>query len=242
MAGCMVDNFIAGLTGYLEGSFLLAYLAVYLGGVLVSFTPCIYPVLPITVAFIGAHGSASRSRGFLLSLIYVLGMAVTYMLLGAVAALSGRLFGQIQASPWTSLFIGNLCILMGLSMLGVFTLPIRLPEFVLRAQPRKKTAGAAGSFLVGAASGLVIGPCTAPALAVVLGYAATRENLTFAASLMFVFAVGMGTLLILAGTFVGLLAGIPKSGAWMVRISHAFGWMLLGTGEYFLIAAGMLWV
>jgi thiol:disulfide interchange protein DsbD len=238
----MVENFVDGLSGYLQGSFLLSYLAVYLGGVLVSFTPCVYPVIPITAAFIGARGSSSRGRGFLLSLTYVLGMAFTYALLGAIAALSGNLFGQIQASPWTSFFIGNLCILMGLSMMDVFTLPARMPAFIMRAQSREKTTGMAGSFLVGAASGLVMGPCTAPALAVVLGYAATRENIAFAASLMFVFAVGMGTLLVLVGTFAGLLAGIPKSGMWMVRISRIFGWILLGTGEYFLISAGMLWV
>ncbi len=238
----MVDNFVDGLSGYLQGSLLLSYLAVYLGGVLVSFTPCMYPLLPVTVAFIGAQGSGSRGRGFVLSLIYVLGMAVTYTLLGAIAALSGKLFGQIQASPWTSFFVGNLCILMGLSMMDVFTVPIRMPAFIMRAQPRKRAAGMAGSFLVGAASGLVMGPCTAPALAVVLGYAATRQNVAFASSLMFVFAVGMGTLLILVGTFAGLLAGIPKSGVWMVRISRICGWILLGTGEYFLITAGMLWV
>jgi cytochrome c-type biogenesis protein len=237
----MVDNFVDGLSGYLQGSFLLSYVAVYLGGVLVSFTPCTYPLLPITIAFIGAQGSESRGRGFLLSLIYVLGMAVTYTLLGAVAALSGKLFGQFQASPWTSFFIGNLCILMGLSTMDVFTLPLRMPEFIMRAQPRKRAAGVTGSFLVGAASGLVMGPCTAPALAVVLGYAATRQNVAFASGLMFVFAVGMGTLLILAGTFAGLLAGIPKSGAWLVRINRICGWILLGTGEYFLITAGTLW-
>jgi cytochrome c-type biogenesis protein len=238
----MVDNFVDGLSGYLQGSFLLAYLAVYLGGILVSFTPCMYPLLPITIAFIGARGSESRGRGFILSLIYVLGMAVTYTLLGALAALSGKLFGQIQASPWTSFFVGNLCVLMGLSMMDVFTLPVRMPEFIMRAQSRQRGAGLTGSFLVGAASGLVMGPCTAPALAVVLGYAATRQNITFASSLMFVFAVGMGTLLILAGTFAGLLASIPKSGAWMVRINRICGWMLLGTGEYFLITAGTLWI
>jgi cytochrome c-type biogenesis protein len=238
----MVENFINGLSAYLQESFLLSYLAVYLGGVLVSFTPCVYPLVPVTIAFIGARGSGSRSRALILSLIYVLGMAVIYTALGAIAALSGKLFGQIQSNPWTYFLIGNLCILMGLSMLDVFSLRIRTPSFVIRVQTRKKTAGMAGSFLVGAASGLVMGPCTAPALAVVLGYAATRQNVAFASSLMFVFALGMGTLLILIGTFAGLLAGIPKSGAWMVRISHGFGWILLGTGEYFLINAGILWV
>jgi thiol:disulfide interchange protein DsbD len=238
----MIENFISGLSGYLQESFFLAYLAVYLGGVLVSFTPCIYPLIPITVAFIGAHGRGSRSRALLLSAIYVLGMAFTYMILGAFASLSGKLFGQIQTNPWTYFLVGNLCILMGLSMMGVFSLNIRTPEFVTRVQLQKKIPGMTGSFLVGAASGLVMGPCTAPALAVVLGYAATQQNLVFASSLMFVFAVGMGTPLILLGAFAGLLAGMPRSGAWMARVSHLFGWILLGTGEYFLINAGILWV
>ena len=238
----MIDNFISGLSGYLQDSFLFAYLAVYLGGILVSFTPCIYPLIPVTVAFIGARGRGSRSRGFVLSAIYVLGMAVTYTLLGAFASLSGKLFGQIQTNPWTYFLFGNLCILMGLSMMGLFSLHIRTPDFVTRVQRQKKNPGMTGSFLVGAASGLIMGPCTAPALAVVLGYAATRQNLAFASSLMFVFAVGMGTLLIFLGTFAGLLAGIPRSGRWMVRIGQLFGWILIGTGEYFLINAGILWI
>jgi cytochrome c-type biogenesis protein len=238
----MVDRFINDLSAHLQSSYLLSYLAVYLGGVLVSFTSCVYPVIPITVGFIGARAAGSRMRGFLLSLTYVLGMAVIYTTLGAAAALSGKLFGRIQANPWTHFIIGNLCILMGLAMLDVFTLHVRTPTFLTKVQPRKKTKGVIGSLLVGGASGLVMGPCTAPVLAVVLGYAATRQNVVFASSLLFVFALGMGTLLILIGTFAGLLANLPKSGIWMTRIGHFFGWILLGTGEYFLINAGMLWV
>ncbi len=238
----MVENFINGLSAYLQGSVCLSFLAVYLAGVMISFTPCIYPVIPITVAVIGARGHGSKGRGFVLSLIYVTGMAVTYTILGAIAALSGRLFGQIQSNPWTYFFIGNVCIIMGLSMLGVFSFSIHIPAFVERAKPRKRTKGIVGSFLVGAVAGLITGPCAAPALAVVLGYAATRQNLVLASSLMFVFAFGMGTLLILVGTFAGLLAAIPKSGTWMTRISRIFGWILLGAGEYFLINAGVLWV
>ena len=238
----MIENFINGLSGYLQGSVPLSLLAVYLAGVLISFTPCVYPVIPITLAYIGARGRGSKWRGFVLSLIYVAGMAVTYTVLGAIAALSGKLFGQIQSNPWTYFLIGNLCVLMGLSMLGVFTFNVRTPGFITREPPRKRGKGVVGSFLVGAASGLVIGPCTAPALAVILGYAATRENVAYAASLMFVFAFGMGTLLILVGTFAGLLAAIPRSGPWMVRVNRIFGWILLGAGEYFLINAGILWV
>ena len=236
----MVENFIGGLSVYLQDSVFMSLLAVYLGGVLISFTPCIYPVVPITVACIGARGG-SKGRAFFLSLIYVLGMAVTYTILGAAAALSGKLFGQIQSNPWTYCIIGNICILMGLSMFDVFTLSVRTPGFITWVQSKKRMEGIAGGFLVGAASGLVMGPCTAPVLAVILSYAATRQNVAFASGLMFVFAFGMGTLLILVGTFTALLAGIPKSGAWMVRINRLFGWILLGAGEYYLINAGMLW-
>lgn len=238
----MLENFINGLSGYLQGSLPLSFLAVYLAGVLVSFTPCMYPVVPITLAYIGARGAGSKAKGFFLSVIYVVGIAVTYTALGAIAALSGQLFGQIQTNPWTYLAIGNLCILMGLSMLGVFSFSIRTPDFLSGNRSVTKSKGFIGSFLVGAASGMVMGPCTAPALAVVLGYAATRQNVPLAAGLMFVFALGMGTLLILVGTFAGLLAAIPKSGAWMVRISKAFGWILVAAGEYFLVNAGMLWL
>lgn len=238
----MVENFVGGLSAYLQESVFLSFLAVYLGGVLISFTPCIYPVIPITAACIGAGAvGGSKGRAFLLSVIYVLGMALTYTILGAAAALSGKLFGQVQSNPWTYFIIGNICILMGLSMFGLFTFSVRTPAFITRARSEKGTAGLAGVFGVGAASGLVMGPCTAPVLAVILSYAATRQNVALASGLLFVFACGMGTLLILVGTFTALLAGIPKSGVWMVRINRLFGWILLGVGEYFLIQAGMLW-
>jgi cytochrome c-type biogenesis protein len=237
----MIEQFIQGLSVYLQGSFILAYLAVYLGGVLVSFTPCVYPVIPITIAFIGARGGGSRGRGFLLSLVYVFGLAVTYAALGGVAALSGKLFGQLQANPWTYFVMANVCLLMGLSMLNVFMLPFQTPQFIARIQPRTQSKGLVSSFLVGAASGLVVGPCTAPVLAVLLGYAATRQNLFYAMSLLFVFSFGMGTLLIILGTFAGLLANLPKSGPWMTKIGRLFGWLMIGAGEYFLIQAGILW-
>jgi len=236
----MMDNFINGLSAYLQGASYLAFFAAYLGGVLVSFTPCVYPIIPITVAYIGAHGSASKMKGFVLSVIYVLGMSLTYTALGAIAALSGRLFGQIQTNPWTYFIVANICILMGLSMLEVFTLPVRVPGFLSRVQPRKK--GIAGSFFIGAVSGLVMGPCTVPVFAALLSYVATSQNLILGMGLLFVFAFGMGTLLILIGTFTGLLTGMPKSGAWMVRITRLSGWLLLAVGEYFLIKAGGFWI
>lgn len=233
---------LEGLSASLEGAPALAFLAVFAGGVLVSFTACVYPVVPITIAFIGARSAGSRTRGFFLSLVYVLGMALTYTALGGIAALSGKLFGQLQTNPWTYFVMANICILMGLAMLEVFILPVRTPAFIARLQPRGKTRGLAGSLAVGAASGLVLGPCTAPVLAVLLSYVATRQHLMFGMSLLFVFALGMGVLLVVVGTFAGLLASLPKSGVWMARVNRLFGWILIGAGEYFLIVAGQLWI
>ncbi|OIP91724.1 MAG: hypothetical protein AUK24_02570 [Syntrophaceae bacterium CG2_30_49_12] len=238
----MIENLFGSLSVYIQGSFILAFLTVYLGGVLVSFTPCIYPAIPITIAYIGAHGSGSKLRGFVLSLAYVLGMALVYTTLGGIAALSGRLFGQIQTNPWTYFIIANVCILMGLSMLDVFVLPLRTPAFLTKIMPGKKTKGVLGSFLVGAASGLLMGPCITPVLAVLLSYIATRQNVILGMGFLFVFAFGMGTFLIILGTSAALIASRPKSGMWMVRISHISGWILLAMGEYFLIRAGTQWL
>jgi cytochrome c-type biogenesis protein len=110
----MIENLIGNLNLYIEGPIGLAFLAAYIGGVVVGFTPCTYPLIPVTVGFIGAQGSASKLRGFSLSVFYVSGLAVTYSIMGAVAVLSGRLFGQMQTTPWTYFIMANLCILMGL--------------------------------------------------------------------------------------------------------------------------------
>jgi thiol:disulfide interchange protein DsbD len=91
-------------------------------------------------------------------------------------------------------------------------------------------------------AGMVMGPCTAPVLAVLLGYVASQQSPAFGAALLFVFSFGMGTLLLLAGSFAGLLARLPRSGEWMERINKLCGWILLGVGEYFLIMAGTMWV
>ncbi len=227
---------------YLHGASVWAYLAVYLGGILASFTPCVYPFIPITLAYIGGHSSGSRVRGFILSLFYVLGLALTYTALGAAAALSGRLFGQMLTSPWTYGIAANVCIFMGLSLFGLFPLPHFAPGFLRRVQPGGTTGGLFASFLLGAASGLVMSPCTTPILATVLGYVAVGQNMAFGMSLLFVFSLGMGTLLIVVGAFAGLLANLPRSGAWTAAINRFFGWILLGTGEYFLFLAGTLWI
>lgn len=235
----MVENLINNLSVYLHGSAILAFVAAYLGGLVISFTPCTYPLIPVTIGVIGAQGASSKLRGFLLSLFYVLGLAVTYAALGAVASLSGRLFGQMQTTPLVYFIMANICLIMGLSMLDVFKISIPIPQSMMNFSGNGKK-GFISSFLLGAASGFVIGPCTAPALAVLLGYVALQTNLAMGIGLLFVFALGMGTLLILVGTFAGFISSLPRSGAWMTIISRIFGVILIGAAEYFLYTAGTL--
>jgi thiol:disulfide interchange protein len=114
------------------------------------------------VGLIGIQGPSSKIRGFFLSLFYVAGMAVTYAVLGAAAALSGKIFGQMQTTPWTYFIMANLCLVMGLSMLDVFNLSIPVPQKLMQWTGANGKKGFLNSFLIGAVSGVVIGPCTAP--------------------------------------------------------------------------------
>jgi len=240
-----MEGLVEALKHYLEAGNLIAYLIALAAGILASFTPCVYPILPITIGFIGANAAGSKRKGFFLSVSYVMGVAVTYSILGGIAALSGKLFGQASTSPISYFIIANICIILGISMLGVFNL--RMPSFLTNIKPnlsgggeKKKAHGLIPAFFVGLASGLVVGPCTAPVLAVILAYVAAKQNLIYGATLLFTFALGMGMLLIVLGTFTGLLVSMPKAGPWLNKIKKIFGWILVLAGQYFLIMAGRL--
>jgi cytochrome c-type biogenesis protein len=231
----MFDQLIGQFEFYLGQSLLFAYVAAYLAGVLVSFTPCIYPVIPITAAVIGGQRDISGARGFVLSLFFVLGLALTYTALGVFAALTGKLFGTIQTRPLTLGVLGGLFILMGLAMLDVFQLS--LERYAPRGLTGGNRTGIFGSFMIGVTSGFILGPCTAPVLAVILGVVAARQSVFFGGSLLFVFSLGVGSLLVLVGTFAGILASLPKSGAWMTGVKKLSGIVMLAAGAYFLYSA-----
>lgn len=210
--------------------FVLAFGA----GVLVSFSPCVYPLLPITIGYIGATSQKDKFHAFLLSLIYVFGIATTYCILGVFASLTGKIFGQISSSPLSFLIIGNICIIFGLSMLGVFEM--HMPDFFLNKLRGHKSKFSV--FVLGLTSGLIVGPCTAPVLGTILVYVATKQNLFYGVLLLFSFGYGMGALLILAGTFSGILINMPKSGKWMYTVEKIGGVLLILAGEYFLVNMG----
>ncbi len=227
------------LNNSLETASPLAVGVAFIGGVLTSFTPCIYPVIPIIVSYIGSRKEKSTLKNFGLSVVYVLGMSITYSALGAFAAFSGSMFGSIQTHPITNLVIANIIIIMGLSLLDVITLPI--PKFLSGSGQKKKGGGLLPAFSLGLASGFVTAPCTVAILSVILLYVANQQNVVFGMSLLFSFSLGLGTLLIIIGTFAGAVTALPKSGKWMNRIKIGFGFLMLLLGEYFLIQAGKYW-
>jgi cytochrome c-type biogenesis protein len=220
---------------------LIAVFLAFWGGVLASFTPCNYPMIPITVAFIGDKARGNRWRGFVLSSCYVFGLAVVYAILGAFAALSGQLFGALTANRWTYLFVGNVCLFFGLAMLEAipFSPPAFLNRFQFKDRPRHDILT---SILLGGASALVISTCTAPILGVLLTLVATRQDVFWGVAMLFAFAYGMGSLVIAIGTFTSFLTSLPRSGIWMRRIQRVFGIIMILVAEYFLIKTGEFWL
>lgn len=214
------------------GQVWLAFLLVFAGGILTSLTPCVYPLIPITVSIFGANESAGFFKSFLLSVVYVIGIVVTYAILGVAVASTGAVFGQIMANPWVVGFISLILVTLGLSMFGVFE--IRLPYAVQNRLNTVGGAGFAGAFAMGTVAGVIAAPCTGPALAVVLTYIATTGSLFLGFWLMFTYALGMGLLFIGIGTFSGLLSALPRSGGWMYVLENIFGVAIITMALYFL--------
>ncbi|HOW42230.1 MAG TPA: cytochrome c biogenesis protein CcdA [Candidatus Omnitrophota bacterium] len=209
----------------------LDYLIVFLGGITLSFTPCVYPLIPVTTGYIGLNAGGSKLKAFSLSFVYVSGIAVTYAALGLLASLTGKLFGRISAHPATLIVVGAVFVLFGLSMLDVFA--VYFPA-VSRLE-KIKGHGYHSIFLLGLFSGLIASPCVAPALGAILVFIATTRNVVYGTSLLLVFGYGMGLLLILAGTFSTVLLHLPRSGKWMVYVERVCAAVLMGTGAFFII-------
>jgi cytochrome c-type biogenesis protein len=205
------------------------YLLVFLGGITLSFSPCVYPLIPITAGYVAVNAAGSKLKGLILSFIYVTGIAITYALLGLVAVLTGRLFGSISSHPVTFILAGIIIIIFGLSLFDAFPLTFAA-KINLARFPRK---GYFSVLVLGLVSGLVISPCVAPALGAILVYLATTKNILYGATLLMTFAYGMGLILILVGTSSAVVSYLPQSGKWMERIKKAAALMLIGAGIYF---------
>ena len=216
----------------LSRGYFWAFLFVFIGGVLTSLTPCVYPLIPITVSIFGANREASRMKSFLLSVTYVLGIAVMYSILGVAVASTGAVFGQIMANPIVVGLVSVILVALGLSLVGVFEL--RLPYAVQNRLNTVGGTGFGGAFAMGTVAGLIAAPCTGPALGAVLSFVATTGNTFLGFWLMLTYAIGMGLLFILIGTFSGLISSLPRSGGWMYVLENIFGVIIIAMALYFL--------
>lgn len=205
-----------------------AFLFALVAGLLTSLTPCVYPMIPITLSVFGAKG-VSRGRAFSLATVYVAGIAAMFGALGTVFGLLGKAFGTFMANPWVVVPICGLFVAMSASMFGAFelALPVGLQTRLSRVGGR----GFAGAFLMGLVGGIIAAPCTGPALAGMLGWVARTRDAVTGFGLMSTYAIGIGVPFWL---IAGFSMTLPRSGAWMENVKSVFGIGLLVVAAYFL--------
>lgn len=239
-----LQSYSASLASLIEqaDSLWTRILLVLLLGMLLSLTPCIYPMIPITIGVLQSRGTRSIGRNFLLSISYVLGIATTFALFGLLAAFTGQLFGSLLNNPFVILFIVAVLIYLALSLLGFYTM--RLPSSFSTHNAEPKNRSLLSVFLFGAATGTVASPCLSPGLILLLSMVTKMGSAFWGFILLFFFGVGLGLPLIVVGTFAGSLNRLPRAGLWMVDIKRLFGFILLGMCLYFLrpiISCGTLY-
>ena len=221
----------AASEGFGDRGILVTLLLVFLGGLALNLTPCVYPMIPITISYFG--GQSQGKKGSLVghACLYVIGMAVTYSVLGVFAAMTGSLFGAALQYPPVLIGIALVMILLALSMFDVYE--FRMPAFLNRLAGGSQK-GFAGTFLMGLTVGIVAAPCIGPFVLGLLTYVGNKGNAFLGFVLFFVLALGMGVPFIVLGVFSGSINKLPRSGAWMVWIRKVFGFILLAMAVYFL--------
>ena len=224
------DNIISST---FEGSgLLLGLLLVFLGGLALNLTPCVYPLIPITIGYFGGQSEGSTRKLFLMGLFFLIGMAVTYSVIGVVTALTGSVFGALLQNPAVIIGIVLIFIVLSLSMFGVYE--FKLPDsWVQKAGGAKQ--GYYGAFFMGLTMGIVAAPCIGPFVLGLVTYVAAKADPFFGFLLFFVLAVGLGFPYLFLAVFSGKIKNLPRAGEWMDGVKHIFGFILIGMAIYFLL-------
>lgn len=223
------DNSIAST---LESSGLfLSLIFVFIGGLALNLTPCVYPLIPITIGYFGGQSEGRTSRLFLLGILYVLGMALTYSVIGVVTSLSGAVFGTLLQNSFVIIGIAVLFVVLALSQFGVYE--FKLPDsWVMKAGGAR--GGAFGAFFMGLTMGIVAAPCIGPFVLGLVTYVAAKGDPFYGFLMFFVMAAGLGFPYLLLALFSGKIKKLPRAGDWMDGVKHIFGFLLLGMAIYFI--------
>jgi len=214
----------------IENASFLAFALVFVGGIITSIGPCNVAMIPLVMGYVGGSRDLPRARAFLLSLMFALGLALTFMLLGVVAALIGGLVGA--STTWWYYLVAFVCFVIGLSMLGL--IHIEPPLWLGGLRERVTLKGAPGALLLGLISGLVASQCATPVLAAILTYVMAKGALVYGAGLLFVYALGRGVPIVLAGTFTGILKRLRTVGRWNEALEKVAGVVVIVVGLYFV--------
>ncbi len=208
------------------------FLALFLGGLLLNLTPCVFPMLGVTVSIFGARAKQPLPKVFATAVLYVFGICVTYTALGVVAALTGGLFGSALQSVWVNLVLGGLMLVLSLSMFGLYEM--QPPAWVMDRLGGAQATNFAGAFLSGLGVGVIAAPCVGPFVVAVLALVAQKHSVLFGVQTMFTLSLGLGFPYLFLATFSNLLQALPRSGDWMVWVKHSFGVIMASIGLYYL--------
>jgi thiol:disulfide interchange protein DsbD len=210
---------------------LVTFFLIFLGGLALNLTPCVYPLIPITISFFGAVDASRRGKTFWKALTYVLGIAVTYSILGVVAALGGGLFGALLTHPAVLIGIAMVLVGLSLSMFGVYE--FRLPSGLMNSAGQTKS-GIIGALFMGITMGIIAAPCVGPLVIGLLTYVAVRQSVVLGFLMFFVLSMGLGFPYLFLAMFSSHITSLPRSGAWMVGVRVMFGLILIAMAIYFL--------
>jgi thiol:disulfide interchange protein DsbD len=220
------------IRGRMGRASLPLFLLVFAAGFLASLTPCVYPVIPIVMGFVGGRSQGRRLKGFVLSLFFVLGLSLVYSLLGVVAAKTGSLIGISFQNPVVVVAIAAIFIVMGLSLAGLFSIPV--PSWITAKASGGYRSEFLGAVAVGGVSAIIAAPCVGPVLIALLSWISQSGNVFLGFWLTFVFSLGMSVIFLLAGTFSGAIASLPRGGGWMSAVKYFFAALLIAGGIMFL--------
>lgn len=205
---------------------------VFLGGLALNLTPCVYPLIPITIGYFGGQSEGKTSRLFMMGLLFVLGMAVTYSVVGVVTSLSGAVFGALLQNTIVIIIIVAIFIALSLSMFGLYE--FKMPDSLV-AKAGGAKGGFYGAFFMGLTMGIVAAPCIGPFVIGLVTYVAAKGDPYFGFLMFFVLALGLGLPYLFLAIFSGKIKSLPRAGEWMEAVKHVFGFILLGMALYFLL-------
>ncbi len=213
----------------------LTVLGVFLLGLGLNLTPCVYPMLSVTLALFGVRQEANRGKAFFKAVVYVLGMATMYSVLGTMAAFTGGFFGALLQNKIVLIAIALLLAGLALSMFGVYT--FQLPSRLVNKLAGKRGTHFAGIYVSGLLVGIFAAPCIGPPILALLAFVGTKGDPLFGLWIFFILSLGLGTPYLILGTFSHLIRRLPKSGVWLVWVERLFGVVLLALSAFYLILA-----